>query len=117
MVNELPPEQLRRVAEPSCFPFTTTAEVSPVPGLIGQQRATQAVRFGLGIQDQGFNIYKAGPPGTGKTTAIRRFLEEVAKGKEVPPDWCYVNNFADPYRPKALRLPPGRGRERRGDMG
>jgi lon-related putative ATP-dependent protease len=58
----------------------------------------------------------AGPPGTGKTTAVRRFLEEVARGKDVPPDWCYVNDFRDPYRPNALRLPPGKGREFQKDV-
>ena len=34
----------------------------------------------------------------------------------VPPDWCYVHNFEEPYRPKALRLPAGLGCRLRADM-
>ena len=116
MAQELPVDKLRRICDPQMLGCETTEEVEPLETIIGQERAARALDFGLGIQDFGFNIYVAGPPGTGKTTAVRRFLEEVARGKAVPSDWCYVNNFRDPYRPKALRLPPGRGREFQREM-
>ena len=116
MAQELSVEKLRRVCDPQKLGCETSEEVEPLETIIGQQRAVRALEFGLGIKETGFNIYVAGPPGTGKTTAVKRFLEEVAKDKPVPPDWCYVNNFRDPYRPKALRLPPGRGREFQQDV-
>jgi len=116
MAEELPVEKLRRICDPQELGCETSEEVKPLETIIGQERAVRALEFGLGIKEIGFNIYVAGPPGTGKTTAVRRFLEEIAKDKPVPPDWCYVNNFRDPYRPKALRLPPGRGREFQQDV-
>ena len=69
----------------------------------------RALKFGLGIKERGFNIYVAGLPGTGRTTAVERFLEDVAKGEPAPSDWCYVNNFRDSSRPNAIQLPAGRG--------
>ena len=116
MTKELPVDRLRRMGDPQMLDCETTKEIEPLETIIGQERAVRALEFGLGIQEFGFNIYVAGPPGTGKTTAVRRFLEKVAEAKAVPPDWCYVNNFRDPYCPKALRLPPGRGREFQKDM-
>ena len=74
------------------------------------------LKFGLGIEDKGFNVYVAGYPGTGRTTAVRNFLEEIAKKQPVPPDWCYVNNFGDEYTPKAIKLPPGKGKIFQKDM-
>jgi lon-related putative ATP-dependent protease len=116
MAQELPVDKLRRICDPQTLDCETTEQMAPLEAIIGQERAVRALEFGLGIQETGFNIYVAGPPGTGKTTAVRRFLEKVARDKPVPPDWCYVNDFRDPYRPKALRLPPGRGREFQKDV-
>jgi len=116
MAQELPVEKLRKMCDPQELSCETSEEVEPLETIIGQERAVRSLEFGLGIKETGFNIYVAGPPGTGKTTAVKRFLEEAAKDKPVPPDWCYVNNFRDPYRPKALRLPPGRGREFQQDV-
>lgn len=116
MAQELSVEKLRRICDPKMLDCETTEEMKPLETIIGQERAVRALDFGLGIKEFGFNIYVAGPPGTGRTTAVRRFLEEVARGKDVPPDWCYVNDFRDPYRPNALRLPSGRGREFQKDV-
>ena len=116
MIQELRPEQLRRTVDPSALGFRTTAELKPREGIIGQKRAVSALQFGLGIGDQGFNIYVAGPPGIGKMTAVQSFVNELARNRPRPDDWCYVYNFDDPYRPKACRLPAGRGTELRQDM-
>jgi len=109
MPHELSPEQLRRTFDPNALGIETTEHIQPLEGIIGQRRAVSALHFGLEIQELGFNIYVAGPPGIGKMTAVKSFLEELARQKETPPDWCYVNNFEDPYHPKALRLPTGWG--------
>ncbi len=111
MTTELPVEKLRRRSEPTQMRCETTKELTPLEGIIGQERAAKALKFGLDIDERGFNIYVAGLPGTGKKTAVKDFLEEVARGQPVPPDCCYVNNFRNSYEPKAVRLPPGRGRE------
>jgi lon-related putative ATP-dependent protease len=85
-------------------------------GIIGQARAVSALHFGLSIQEIGFHVYVAGPPGSGKMRAIWTFLEEVAQRKAPPPDWCYVYNFDDPYQPTACPLPAGQGRQFQQDM-
>ena len=85
--------------------------MEPLAGIIGQERALRALQFGLSMENEGFNIYVAGWPGTGRTSAVMSFLGEVAKGKPTPPDWCYVNNFVDPYYPKAIRLPAGQAKQ------
>ena len=113
---ELTAAQLRRVFDPASIGVETTASLDPREEIIGQSRASSALHFGLGMQEEGFNIYVAGPSGSGKMTAVRTFLEKVAEEKEQPSDWCYVHNFDDPYQPNALELPPGRGRELQQDM-
>jgi len=47
---------------------------------------------------------------------VRAFLERQAANEPAPPDWCYVYDFADARRPRALRLPAGRGRLLRQDL-
>jgi lon-related putative ATP-dependent protease len=111
LVNELPPERLRKVCDAKFIRCKTTEELAPIREIIGQERAVRALKFGLGIKDHGFNIYVAGYPGTGRKTAVKNFVEEIAKGKPVPPDWCYVNNFSNQYEPKAVQLPAGKGKE------
>ena len=111
MVNELPPESLRKICEAKFIHCETTEDLVPTREIIGQERAVRALKFGLGIKDHGFNIYVAGYPGTGRKTAVKNFVEEVARDKPVPPDWCYLNNFSNQYEPKAIRLPPGKGKE------
>jgi predicted ATP-dependent protease len=47
---------------------------------------------------------------------MRRVLTQTAQAEPPPSDYCYVYNFTDPYRPRALELPAGRGRELRDEM-
>jgi lon-related putative ATP-dependent protease len=116
MIHERPPGSLRRVVDPATLGFRSTEDVTPREGIIGQKRALSALRFGLGIQDGGFNLYVAGPPGIGKMTAVQSYLAEMARQRPVPRDWCYVHNFEDPYRPRALSLPAGMGRRLQRDV-
>lgn len=116
MINELSVDKLRRRCSPDVFGCESSAQITGLNSIIGQERAVRALKFGLGIKDKGFNIFVAGLPGTGRTTAIERFLEEVARLAPAPADWCYVNNFRDTARPNALRLPPGKAVQFRSDM-
>ncbi len=116
MLNELPVEKLRRECDVALMRCETTEEMAPLTEIIGQERAVKALKFGLDIKERGFNIYVAGFPGTGRATAVKSFLEEVARTKPVPHDWCYVNNFRNTYEPKAIKLPPGRGKNFQGKM-
>jgi lon-related putative ATP-dependent protease len=108
--------QLRQACDPAQFDFETTEGLEDLNQMIGQERAVGAVRFGIGIQRDGYNLYALGPSGTGKRTTISQFLERKAAEASVPSDWCYVNNFEDTHKPNTLELPPGEGLELRDDM-
>jgi len=116
MARKLRPRELRRRLDPKVFPFKTTEECAPLEEIIGQERAVQALKLGLGIKDFRYNIYVAGSPGTGKTSTVKGFLKQVSAHEETPSDWCYVYNFEDPYSPRYLELPPGWGNRFKSDM-
>lgn len=109
--RELLPEDLRAYVDPDSLGFETTEEITSFRNAIGQPRAVEALQFGLTIRTQGFNIYVAGPTGTGRRSTVRQFIEEIAKKQPVPWDWCYVHNFDDPDKPLAISLPPGKACE------
>ena len=109
--RELKPHQLYRRCDPNLFSFKTTRELDDLNGVLGQKRAVEAIEFGIKIQQDGYNLFAMGPTGTGKHTIIRQFLDARAHSREGVYDWCYVHNFEDPYKPLALRLPPGTARE------
>ncbi len=111
-IPEVPIDQLRAFVDPASLPYQTTADLEPLKeGVVGQERGIDAIHFGMGIKESGYNIYVAGPSKAGLTYMARTFLEERAKSEPVPPDWCYVYNFKEPDRPKSLKLSAGRGKE------
>lgn len=114
--SALDPKQLHHACDPDEFPFQTTTELQDLTEMIGQARAMDAVRFGASIRHDGYNIFVLGPAGMGKRSMVRQFLEKKASDGQAPSDWCYVNNFAQPHMPRALRLPHGRGSELRVHM-
>jgi predicted ATP-dependent protease len=114
--RRLPAARLRASVDPALFPFASTEELVGERAIVGQDRAVKAVDFGLHIQGHGYNIYAAGAPGTGKATVIKSMVERVASAQPAPEDWCYVYNFQDADRPRALNLPAGRGREFERDL-
>ena len=107
----LPAEALRRVCDPATIPYATTREAAPHEGVVGQDRAVAAIEFGIGIRRDGYNLFALGPPGTGKHTLVIDFLQRAAAEQPTPPDYVYVNNFANAHEPRTIQLPPGRGAE------
>jgi lon-related putative ATP-dependent protease len=94
----------------------STEELKPLEIMVGQPRAYQALNLGFSAKEPGFNIFVAGPPGTGKTTTVTDFLEDIVKKLPTPMDWCYVHNFEDAYQPNMLKCPPGLGKQLKQDM-
>ncbi len=115
-VKPLSASDLYRHCDLAQLPFNTTEDLEDIQETIGQPRAVEAVRFGIGIQQIGYNIYAMGESGMGKRSLILRFFEEQAKQQPTPSDWCYVYNFEQPHRPHAISLPPGKGIEFQKDM-
>lgn len=109
-------QQLRRVCDPNTLNFKSTADLPAATDIIGQPRGTQAIEFGIDIDSPGYNIFVIGEEGTGRTTAIGRFLRDHAAQRPTPQDWLYVNNFSEPHKPRALNLPAGQGRQLRDDL-
>ncbi len=110
MISKLPVKSLKNSFDKNKLNCDSTDELSPLESIIGQDRAVKALKFGLNIEENGFNIFISGYPGTGRSTGVKGFVEELARTKPVPPDWCYVNNFKNSYEPKAIKLKAGRGR-------
>ena len=114
--HRLSPDQLRWTCNPNSLPFKTTAEIKADEVIVGQDRAVRALELGLTLQQPGYNVYIAGPVGTGRTTYARKKVQAVAAAKPVPPDWCYVYNFQQPDQPAALSPPAGAGAKFRKDI-
>jgi len=115
-MRQMRPEALRAVCDPTALRFASTEDLPLLDGMIGQDRALSATNFGVGVKHPGYNLFVLGLPATGKTTTMRRVLARAAEAQPVGADYCYVHNFADPYRPSALEVPAGRGRELRDEM-
>jgi lon-related putative ATP-dependent protease len=114
--DPIPADRLTVRCDPERFSFATTAELDGELAPVGQPRAEAALRFGMGIDDDGFNLFAFGPTGTGKRTFVEHVLRRRAAERPVPRDLCYVNNFGEPSTPIALELARGTGRQLRDDM-
>jgi hypothetical protein len=114
--KRLPPDELYRACDPDELGFETTAEIEPVDGTVGQERALGSLQFGLDIRADGYNLFVAGPPGTGRNSTLRATVGRIAAEQPVAPDWCYLYNFVERRRPSVISLPPGRGSALAGHM-
>ena len=99
--------QLRVVCDPAALSFDTTADLEPLDGPIGQDRAIEAIRLSAQMRHRRFNLYVHGPEGSGRHSTVLRILRDEAKGRPVPADWVYLQNFDDPDKPLAVALPQG----------
>lgn len=115
-VKELSFEDLDNRCNEEVFPFKNTSKLSAFEGIIGQERASKAMRFGLKMKMRGYNLYMSGPTGTGKTSFARKIISEIAATQKVPDDWCYIYNFERPTYPMAINLPAGTGKRFKEDM-
>ena len=104
MIKPLAPHQLYTACSLKQFDFDTTETLDDLTVVIGQDRAIQALHLGMNIQHDGYNLFVLGPPGVGKHTVVREYLEKQSRMREMPPDWVYVNNFDKPSEPIAISL-------------
>ena len=110
-IQNLTPAELRITIAPDTLGFADTSELLEYElPWIGQQRAEEAARFGLGMDQPDYNLFVLGEVGSGRSSLLKQAMQASAANKAVPPDLCYLHNFDAPERPRALRLPPGQGR-------
>lgn len=102
--------------DPALLDFETTADLPDLDHVMGQERALEALDFGIEMAHEGYNLYVLGSTGLGKRSLVNRLLGEIAAKRPVPSDWCYINDFESPHRPRVLRLPAGTGQALRRDM-
>jgi predicted ATP-dependent protease len=93
--------------DPASLGFKTTADLEPIDGPIGQEKALEAIDFAAGIKGAGYHMLVIGPTGSGRRTATRARLQEAAAKTERPADWVYVSSFDPTGGFRALKLPPG----------
>lgn len=106
----VPCESLRWQWDSVDLPFETTDDLEPETGVVGQDQAIEALRFGLETNAPGHNIFVRGLVGTGRMTLLRRLLEESQPFCPLASDRCYVHNFTQPEQPRLITLPRGVGR-------
>jgi len=109
-------EDLYHACDLSTLTFKTTNELEGPKKIIGQERALEALDFGVGINHEGYNLFVSGSTGLGKHTIVKKLLEKKSIELPQPSDWCYINNFEQPHKPKILKLPAGLGSKLRNDM-
>ncbi|TMG56430.1 MAG: ATP-dependent protease [Chloroflexi bacterium] len=112
----LPIQELRWRCDPAALGFETTEAVSPLDGVAGQERAADAIKLALRITAPDYNVFVAGPPGTGRLAVTLDLLRAAAAARPAASDWCYLENFREPDRPVAVELPAGKGRELKADL-
>ncbi len=109
-VAPLAAEKLRWVCDPAALKFESTADIQPIAGVIGQDLALEALRFGLDCHAPGQNVFVRGIRGTGRLTMVKRLLAQMAPVCDNQLDRCYVHNFQQPDRPRLISLPRGTAR-------
>jgi len=114
--HELTVPQLYQACDLEALGCASSADLADLDAGLGQERALGALRFGIGIRHEGYNLYVMGAPGLGKHAIVRQLLGRQAPLLEAPNDWCYVNNFRTPHKPRVLRLPAGTGCNLDGDL-
>src|SRR5690242_1305097 len=92
---KVPASMLSPIVDPERLGFDDTSELESLTETVGQERAVEALEFGLQMKSAGFNIYVSGPVGTGKGTLVRQMVKRLAQSTPAPSDWCYVNNFQE----------------------
>ncbi|MCF8056878.1 MAG: AAA family ATPase [Desulfocapsa sp.] len=108
-IRSITPQEAYQHCNSDDLPFETTDEVEKLTRYIGQERALEAVEFGISMRHRGFNLFVIGPEGSGRHSVVQSFINRQAADELTPNDWCYVYNFDLPHKPLALKFPPKQG--------
>lgn len=109
LIRSITPNEACRHCNADDLPFTTTSELEELTRYIGQDRALEALEFGISMRHRGFNLFVVGPEGSGRHSVVQAFINRQASDESSPNDWCYVFNFDEPHKPLALKFPSKQG--------
>jgi|GEM_PF-1359947 hypothetical protein len=73
---ELAPSKLRKITSIASLGFETTAQIGCLEGLIGQQRAVEAMEFGLDVASKGYNTLSSET-----TEAVEQPIRWISSGR------------------------------------
>jgi predicted ATP-dependent protease len=113
---ELAASQLRWSCRPSDPALRAGRRAHTLIGIIGQERAIRALSLGIRLYGPGYNVFVCGITGSGRASTVQKILDKIKHSCPLPPDRCYVHNFAKPDEPRLLELPRGLGPRLRSDM-
>jgi predicted ATP-dependent protease len=116
LATRLSSDQLTQAVNTELLDFISTEELEPFHGVLGQERAVNAIQFGVAMQRPGYNIFVMGDTGTGRSSYVRDYLKSEAKRQATPSVWCYVNNFSNPREPGVVELQPAEANQLRDDV-
>ncbi len=106
---KVPVEKLRWVPDPKGLPEKASMVEKGVRRVVGQDRAIESLEFGLKMDAPGFNVIVTGADGTGRETAVREILGELAPRQENPGDVVAAANFEKKDSPVILKMAAGEG--------
>jgi predicted ATP-dependent protease len=109
MIRELKAKDLAWRCPMSWLPRKDSTSIKPATTIVAQDRAVDAIAFGLAMRGIGFNVFVTGMSGTGRLTTIKSFVEKLAEADDKPDDICFVFNFRKPEEPCAIFLKAGAG--------
>ncbi len=108
--TELSHDQLTWSCPEHIFEFTSTKELTPLKGIVGQDRAIEAITLGAELHSYGYNVFVSGVSGTGRLTTVKHILDQVSVTRPILFDYCFVQNFKSPDNPTLLKFPKGQGK-------
>ena len=118
MTDSSTPRAVQALQAPSLSPELNRRQINQAlkdseavnTSFIGQERAREALSFGLGVKTRGYNLYVMGEPATGRFTLVKDYIERQVASLPAPEDWVYLNNFDEEREPVVLRMAPGEGK-------
>ncbi|MFC1662426.1 hypothetical protein ACFL3S_13400, partial [Gemmatimonadota bacterium] len=60
---QLSADEAHRTCDPDSLGLSSTAEVEPLSGALGQDQAMRALAFGVSVASRGYNIFALGQAG------------------------------------------------------
>ncbi len=109
-IVRLTAKDCRPAFAPEQLKLRTTDDVPPLSGIAKQQRALEALEFGLDIRQPRFHVVAVGDSGLGRTFGARSMATRIAKTRPTPDDLLLLPNPQKPSEPAVLNLPAGEGR-------
>lgn len=103
MSNELLASQLFLKCSADLMDFSTTADLSLLDCVVGQDEVVSSLDFALRVKGGYSNIFIATDGGVCDLDFVLSKVRDI--NSTLPPDWCYLHNFNDPFSPIALSVP------------